>query len=46
MSPHDITFRLATHGYMALAKSLHKNVVTLYTVDDDTSVGVICQKQI
>lgn len=38
VGPHDVCFKLQTHGYIKLAKSLHKNVFTLKTVGEDTSV--------
>ena len=36
--PHEVCFRLQTHGYLHMAKNLHKNVYTLQTVPDDISV--------
>lgn len=36
--PHEVCFRLQTHGYIQLAKSLHSRCYTLKTVNDDMAV--------
>lgn len=38
VGPHEVCFKLQSHGYIQLAKSLHSNTVTLKTVNDDWSV--------
>lgn len=38
VGPHEVCFRLQTHGYIQLAKSLHPRCYTLKTVNDDMSV--------
>lgn len=42
--PHDVCFRLQTHGYMHMVRNLHKNVCILQTVPDDISVEDITPK--
>ena len=38
VGPHDVCFRLQTHGYIPLARSLHPRCYTFKTVNDDMTV--------
>jgi hypothetical protein len=42
--PHEICFRLQTHGYIHTLRNLHKNTCILQTVSDDISVENIYPK--
>jgi len=38
VGPHEVCFRLQTHGYIQLAKSLHSRCYTLKTINEDMAV--------
>lgn len=39
--PHDVCFRLQTHGYIQILKNLPQKIIILRTVDEDISVNGI-----
>jgi len=38
VGPHEVCFRLQTHGYIQLARSLHSQCYTLKTINEDMTV--------